>query len=116
MRRARLGTSEAGFGVIELLIAMTVMAIGISASSPAISCAASVALNNASRTHAGTLADKQIGGVPALDFSSDSALGSTTAGASAHIGIRRRPDGPTTRSAVPDCRHVLPVNADVGAY
>ena len=71
MRCARLATSsEAGFGVIELLIAMTVMAIGISAIVAGFSSGI-VALNNASRTGtAGTLADKQMEAYRALPYAS----------------------------------------------
>src|SRR5262245_31992235 len=68
MRRARLATSESGFGVIELLIAMTVMAVGIMAIVAGFSSGI-VALNNASRTGtAGTLADKQMEAYRALQF------------------------------------------------
>jgi type II secretory pathway pseudopilin PulG len=56
----RLAKSEGGFGLIELLIAMTVMVIAIMAIVAAFSSGL-VALNRASRTStAGVLADKQM--------------------------------------------------------
>jgi prepilin-type N-terminal cleavage/methylation domain-containing protein len=59
-----------GFGLIELLIAMTVMAIGISAIVAGFSSGL-VALNNASRTGtAGTLADRQMEAYRALPYAS----------------------------------------------
>jgi type II secretory pathway pseudopilin PulG len=70
VRRARLATSDEGFGVVELLIAMTVMAVGIMAIVAGFS-SGMVALNNASRAGtAGTLADKQMEAYRALHFDS----------------------------------------------
>jgi type II secretory pathway pseudopilin PulG len=58
----RLANTEAGFGLIELLIAMTVMVIAIMAIVAAFS-SGMVALNRASRAStAATLADKQMEG------------------------------------------------------
>jgi prepilin-type N-terminal cleavage/methylation domain-containing protein len=66
----RLRTDQAGFGLIEVLIAMLVMALGISAIVAGFSSGL-VALNSASRTGtAGTLADKQMEAYRALGFSS----------------------------------------------
>jgi prepilin-type N-terminal cleavage/methylation domain-containing protein len=56
----RLGSDEGGFGLIELMIAMTIMAIGIMAIVAGFSSGI-VALTNANRAStAGTLADKQM--------------------------------------------------------
>ena len=64
----RLATSEDGFGLIELLIAMLVMALGIMAIVAGFSSGI-VALSNASRTGtAGTLADKQMEAYRALPY------------------------------------------------
>jgi prepilin-type N-terminal cleavage/methylation domain-containing protein len=61
-------TGEAGFGLIELLIAMTIMAIGISAIVAGFSSGV-VALNRASRTGtAGTLADQQMEAFRAVPY------------------------------------------------
>ena len=69
MRAAR-DRSEDGFGLIELLIAMLVMALGIMAIVAGFS-SGMVALSNASRTGtAGTLADKQMEAYRALPYSS----------------------------------------------
>jgi type II secretory pathway pseudopilin PulG len=66
---ARLRREE-GFGLVELLIAMLVMALGIMALVAAFS-SGMVALNNASRTGtAGTLADKQMEAYRALPYGS----------------------------------------------
>jgi prepilin-type N-terminal cleavage/methylation domain-containing protein len=65
--RERL-TQEGGFGLIELMIAMTVMAIGITAIVAGFSSGI-IALSNASRTGtAGTLADKQMEAYRALSY------------------------------------------------
>jgi type II secretory pathway pseudopilin PulG len=67
---ARRVTSEGGFGLVELLIAMVVMVVGISALVAAYS-SGMVALNRANQTGtAGTLADKQMEAYRALPFSS----------------------------------------------
>jgi type II secretory pathway pseudopilin PulG len=58
--RARLRSTEAGFGLVELLIAMTVLTIGVLAIAAAFSSGA-VALRRASRiSTAAALADSQI--------------------------------------------------------
>jgi len=62
--------SEGGFGLIELLIAMTIMAIGISAIVAGFSSGI-LALNRANRTStAGTLADRQMEAYRALPYGS----------------------------------------------
>jgi prepilin-type N-terminal cleavage/methylation domain-containing protein len=67
--RARL-KSDAGFGLVELLIAMSVMTIAITAIVAGFS-SGMVALANASRTGtAGTLADQRMEGYRALAFDS----------------------------------------------
>jgi type II secretory pathway pseudopilin PulG len=67
--RARL-KSGAGFGLVELLIAMSVMTIAITAVVAGFS-SGMVALANASRTGtAGALADKQMEAYRALEFTS----------------------------------------------
>ena len=66
---ARLRREE-GFGLVELLIAMLVMALGIMAIVAGFS-SGMVALSNASRTGtAGTLADKQMEAYRALPYTS----------------------------------------------
>jgi len=65
--RERLA-QEGGFGLIELMIAMTVMAIGITAIVAGFSSGI-IALSNASRAGtAGTLADKQMEAYRALSY------------------------------------------------
>jgi prepilin-type N-terminal cleavage/methylation domain-containing protein len=66
----RLRNDEAGFGLIEVLIAMVVMSVGLSAIVAGFSSGL-VALNGASRTGtAGTLADKQMEAYRALGYGS----------------------------------------------
>src|SRR3954469_1755694 len=68
-RFARLSGDD-GFGLVELLIAMTVMAIGISGIVAGFSSGI-VALNNASHAGtAGTLADRQMEAYRALAYPS----------------------------------------------
>ncbi len=64
----QLASGEGGFGLVELLIAMTVMTIGIMAVAAGFSSGI-IALNSASRTStAGTLADKQMEAYRALPY------------------------------------------------
>jgi prepilin-type N-terminal cleavage/methylation domain-containing protein len=65
----RVLSNEGGFGLIELLIAMMIMAIGISAIVAGFSSGI-IALDRASRTStAGTLADRQMEAYRALQYS-----------------------------------------------
>ncbi len=69
---------EAGIGLVELLIAMTIMAIGISAIVAGFSSGV-LAINRASKTAtAGTLADRQMEAYRALGYSSIALSGSGT--------------------------------------
>ena len=77
----RRTTDEGGFGVIELLIAMTVMAVGIMAIVAGFSSGI-IALDRASRTGtAGTLADKQMEAYRALGYSQIALSGSLVSAA-----------------------------------
>ena len=79
----RLATSEGGFGLVELLIAMTVMVIGITAIVAGFS-SGMVALNRASRAStAATLADKQMEAYRAIQWSSIMVNGSLVSAADA---------------------------------
>src|SRR5262245_19590937 len=94
-------TSEAGFGLIELVIAMAVMAIGITAIVAGFSSGI-VALNNASRTGtAGTLADKQMEAYRALAYDS---IKLTTLGSPA-------PDSSYNTDPAYDSSHAVPTDA-----
>jgi prepilin-type N-terminal cleavage/methylation domain-containing protein len=102
-----------GFGLIELLIAMTVMAIGISAIVAGFSSGL-VALNNASRNGtAGTLADKQMEAYRALAYSSirltsapNPVLDPTYTGDAAYDATYAVPTDATCSSIAPTCMPV----------
>ena len=96
----RLAKTEAGFGLIELLIAMTVMVVAIMAIVAAFS-SGMVALNRASRAStAATLADKQMEAYrsdPGHASSSDLCLGDVSRDrllSTAHADRARRTDLP----------------------
>ena len=79
----RLAASEGGFGLIELLIAMTVMVIGITAIVAGFS-SGMVALNRASRAStAATLADIQMEGYRRVKYTDASFAPTCSAGTSA---------------------------------
>ena len=79
----RLAASEGGFGLIELLIAMTVMVIGITAIVAGIS-SGMVALNRASHAStAATLADIQMEGYRRVKYTDASLAPTCSAGTSA---------------------------------
>jgi prepilin-type N-terminal cleavage/methylation domain-containing protein len=91
--------SESGFGLVELLIAMTIMAVGISAIVAGFSSGI-IALNRASHTStAGTLADRQMEAYRALQYTSV-ALNTVTGAASPYT--TDRPTGSTLGNDVVD--------------
>ena len=106
----RLTAGEGGFGLIELLIAMTVMAIGISAIVAGFSSGI-ISLSNASRAGtAGTLADKQMEAYRALSYSTirltnapNPAPAATYTGDSAYSATDAVPTDPTCTATVATC-------------
>ena len=94
----RLATSEEGFGLVELLIAMTVMSIAIFALVAGFSSSAGT-LNRASKTStAGALADKQMEAFSAVGSITPCRIASAT---STHDAIALT--GPDGRNVLGSC-------------
>lgn len=102
MKLRRLAASEGGFGLIELLIAMTVMVVAIMAIAAGLS-SGMVALNRASRAStAGTLADIQMEGYRKVKYTDASLAPTCSAGTPASTdcfasATKTGPDGRSYR-------------------
>jgi type II secretory pathway pseudopilin PulG len=95
----KLATCEGGFGLIELLIALTVMVIGITAIAAGFS-SAMLSINRASRAStAGALADRQMEAYRKVPYA-DSSLSPTCVSGT---------------SAATDCFKTIPPNPMLGA-